>query len=408
MRPTPRPPTKLRALFRALRGLYFRDVWMVGDRPPAHTRGTVFVANHPNGLLDPVVVLTELPCHAAPLAKSTLWQVPGLRQVLNAAGAVPVLRKQDKGKGADSDNDAMFARVAEHLVSGGNILLFPEGISHDETSLQELRSGAARMVARAWEVGGRDVGFAPLALHYDAKDLFRSRVLIAAGPRQTAADYVDASGAPNVQQLRDAMRDGLRHLLLETDNAAVFHATATYAEMSANDSGTPSAVQVYTHAKALNRPPTAGLLAYAAALAHADISDTEVCILHKTPQQGDTWVQHLFGLVGAVLYVIPYRLVGRLATRTAKGERDVVSTYKLGLGFLLFSLWWLLLVLVLAITLPWAMAVTGAVVCTLAPLAALRWLDSPAGKLRARRITPGELWSQRSRALAEMLADDAR
>ena len=36
----------------------------------------VFVSNHTNGLVDPVLVLTTAPCRISPVAKSTLWRIP--------------------------------------------------------------------------------------------------------------------------------------------------------------------------------------------------------------------------------------------------------------------------------------------------------------------------------------------
>ncbi len=396
MHSAPSPSRRLRALFRWIRGLYFRDVWTVGAMPPEGTRGTVFVANHPNGLLDPVVVLTEIQCHAAPLAKSTLWQVPVLKQILNAAGAVPVLRKQDTGKGSDTDNDAMFARVSAHLAGGGNILLFPEGISHDEHRLLELRSGAARMLAKAWEAGGRDLGFVPIALHYDAKDLFRSRVLMACGNRSDASVFSGSEGSLDVRALKDAMHADMRVLMVESPDTEAFECAATYAEIQANETDAPSAEQAYAHAlTAAGAHHTAGLRAYTAALRSADVTDTDLCNLHRSAEAPASLFWRMLGWLGVLAYLLPYKLVHPIAARTADGGRDVMSTYKLGVGAIVFVGWWLLLVAACFVALPWPVAVSAAVLFTLAPFAALSVLDDPARKLRARGMRVEALWSMR-------------
>ena len=82
-------------LFRRVIGIYFRDVEVAGDLPLRETGGRVFAANHVNALVDPILVLTQAACPISPVAKSTLWKIPGLAWLLDAADAVPIVRKRD-------------------------------------------------------------------------------------------------------------------------------------------------------------------------------------------------------------------------------------------------------------------------------------------------------------------------
>src|SRR6202044_1908343 len=118
--------------FRRIARLYFREIEVVGDVPTAATAGRIFAANHFNGLVDPILVLTNAPCAIAPIAKATLWKIPVLASLLDAVGAVPVLRRRDDPNKPAEANDEVFPRVAGHLRGGGNVLIFPEGTSHDE------------------------------------------------------------------------------------------------------------------------------------------------------------------------------------------------------------------------------------------------------------------------------------
>ncbi|MCP6559152.1 1-acyl-sn-glycerol-3-phosphate acyltransferase, partial [Klebsiella pneumoniae] len=88
-----------------------------------------------NALIDPILVLTHAPCDISPLGKSTLWNIPGLRYLLDLADAVPVQRRRDDPMKPAGANDEMFERVALHLKAGGNVLVFPEGTSHNEPHL---------------------------------------------------------------------------------------------------------------------------------------------------------------------------------------------------------------------------------------------------------------------------------
>lgn len=166
---------------RLLLGLFFRDVEVARlDRLP-RDRPLLLVANHPNGLVDPLLVLGTLPLRPHVLGRSTLWHNPALRPLFTLAGVVPVYRRQD----AASDmarNAETFARCHQVLARGGTILLFPEGRSHSERGLLPLRTGAARIALEAEaRFGPLGVRIVPLGLTYDAKDRFRSRARLEVG-----------------------------------------------------------------------------------------------------------------------------------------------------------------------------------------------------------------------------------
>jgi 1-acyl-sn-glycerol-3-phosphate acyltransferase len=75
--------------FRRVMRLYFRDIERFGEAPGLDVRGRVFVANHTNALIDPILVITDAACEISPVAKSTLWSVPGLRWLLDPGSVRP-------------------------------------------------------------------------------------------------------------------------------------------------------------------------------------------------------------------------------------------------------------------------------------------------------------------------------
>jgi hypothetical protein len=114
-------------------------------------------------------------------------------------------------------------------------------------------------------------------------------------------------------------------------------------------------------------------------------------------------------LVGTVINWIPYRLVGALARRFAP-EADVVATYKLLGGVLLFPLWWLVGSALLGGLVGPVAAVCAAPAAAVCGYAALRFHERRA-ELWAAAHAGGLLWSRANvageiaRRRAELVGD---
>ncbi|MBA3541249.1 MAG: 1-acyl-sn-glycerol-3-phosphate acyltransferase, partial [Deltaproteobacteria bacterium] len=225
------------ATFRRIMRLYFRDIERVGQQPGADVRGRVFVSNHYNALIDPILVLTDAACEISPIAKSTLWSVPGLRWLLDRAGAVPIVRRQDTPDKAAAANDGAFDTIAAHLGGGGNILIFPEGTSHSAPQLAPLRTGAARMLLAAEQHGGVAPTFQAAALEFDERQTFRSRCLVLWGPVRAFAEVPGRDVEERIRATTAIMDADLRELLVEGETHEDRLRIARVAELYANETG---------------------------------------------------------------------------------------------------------------------------------------------------------------------------
>lgn len=200
----PFPPVRLRAppmaepsrLYRALRGvvrvlvrLFFREVAAEGEGHVPLDRGGLLVAWHPNGVIDPAVILARFPGRLVFGARAGLLKWPILGALMRGLGTVPIYRAQDAGGDAPADEDARreanrtsLDALAHQAASGSYTALFPEGQSHDEARPTEIRSGAARLYTRALALSEGTLlpppALVPVGLHYDAKATFRSRALV--------------------------------------------------------------------------------------------------------------------------------------------------------------------------------------------------------------------------------------
>ena len=128
--------------------LFFRRIEAVNAEKVPKTGAIIFVLNHPNGLVDPALVFVSLIRRVSFLAKSTLFDIPIAGFLLRTFEILPVSRRVDAA-GDMSKNRQTFQNCYDLLAQNRCIAIFPEGISHNETKLQPLKTGAARIALGA-------------------------------------------------------------------------------------------------------------------------------------------------------------------------------------------------------------------------------------------------------------------
>ncbi len=165
----------LRWILRLALFAFFRRKKVVGHPPEG---GVIYILNHPNGLIDPLFILTSAPPGVTFMAKEPLFRMPIVGRMVKAFGCLPIYRAVD---GADTkDNKKTLDAADAHLKAGGSIAIFPEGTSHSDTELKPMRTGAARIALSA-NTGSANVPIVPVGLHYTEKNTFRSDVVIRFG-----------------------------------------------------------------------------------------------------------------------------------------------------------------------------------------------------------------------------------
>lgn len=172
--------------FRLLLRIFFRRIEVTGFENVPEDRGGLIISWHPNGVIDAAVILTHFPRDVVFGARHGLFKWPVLGWAMHRLGMVPIYRRKDIKPGA-SDSERKNANrqsidvLAQAIADGGFSALFPEGVSHDEPFVHELKSGAAYLYYRAVELtpeGKPPPVIIPVGLHYTKKRIFGSQVLV--------------------------------------------------------------------------------------------------------------------------------------------------------------------------------------------------------------------------------------
>ncbi len=213
------------ALFRFLFWLFFRRVQVSGLKHVPAEGGGLVVAWHPNGLIDPGLILTQLPRHVVFGARDGLFKAPILGSLMRAVGTVPIYRRCDAAKGDDPEarkaaNRRSLDAMARAVAGGSFAALFPEGISHDLPDVQALKTGVASLYYRAAELspeGAPPPVILPVGLHYDRKRFFGSNVLVTFHPPLALPPELAERPAPDAPA--EVRRELYRRLTAEIDRA---------------------------------------------------------------------------------------------------------------------------------------------------------------------------------------------
>ena len=337
-----------------------------GGEPPPAEGPVLFVANHPNSLVDPAFVAASTGRSVRFLAKAPLFTDRLVGWLIRASGALPVYRRQDDPEMV-SHNVSTFAAVHEALARGDAVGIFPEGISHSRPALAELRTGAARIALGASGRMGRAFPIVPIGMVLRDKGRFRSEAYAIIG---SPVDWTDLAGRSEedtaaVRELTARIGSALRDVTVNLEHWDDLHtvecAEALYA--AELDLGRTPEDRVRrmrevsdTLAHYRREDPERIDSLYRAVQRFQESLDTlglDPAALDGRPRPGRAiaWFLRRLGLflvggplaaAGAVVFFVPYRLTGWIATQPGL-DPDVRSTWKILSGAVCYLAWILLL-----------------------------------------------------------------
>ena len=211
----------IRKIVRRFIRIYYPVIHVTHPERLPKEGATLYIANHSNSLIDPVVIGITANRPVRFLAKAPLFKVPVLGTVTKAIGMIPAYRGQDDKSSSSVRRNVESLNVAgENLAKSLPMGIFPEGKSHDLVHMEQVKTGAARIAQRAVELSGGNmpVWVVPLGLNFEDKTRFRSRIWV------SVAEAVDASAwfKEHEGNEKQAMRE-LTNMLDERLKSVIVH-----------------------------------------------------------------------------------------------------------------------------------------------------------------------------------------
>jgi 1-acyl-sn-glycerol-3-phosphate acyltransferase len=358
---------------RAAAFVYYR-IRYTGE-PVPRDGPVLLVANHPNSLLDPMLVAAAARRPVRFLAKAPLFADFKVAWLVKGAGAIPVYRRADDPAQMDKNLDA-FRAVYSALADGAAVGIFPEGLSHSEPALAPLRTGAARIALGGALLAGAGFPVIPVGLVFRRKDQFRSEAVVLTG-RPVAWDDLAARGADDAEAVRDLTErigHALKHVTVNlerwqdrplvdcavrvweaergagTDPAErVARLDATTRILAAvrrqqDDAAADLAAEVEAHRRRLAR------LRLGPADLTADVGLGRAFGWAVRRAHLALPIAALVAAAGLVAFYVPFRVTGWLVSRV-KLREDERSTWKMLVGIGVYGVW--VVALAIAAALGW-------------------------------------------------------
>ena len=183
-----------KSICRVVTSVWF-DLKVHGVQHVPRSGGALLICNH-QSLLDPVFVGVQLPRQISFIAKSQLFEAPGLGWLVRNLNTFPVRR---------GETDVSAIKEALRRVHEGSVLtMFPEGTRSWDGNLLPIQAGIALMVKRA------EAPVIPAVVDGAHRAWPRGRKFPKGGPVRLmygpAMEFGKAKGAEIVQQIDQTFR----------------------------------------------------------------------------------------------------------------------------------------------------------------------------------------------------------
>ncbi|MGG8497807.1 lysophospholipid acyltransferase family protein [Tenacibaculum sp. TC6] len=128
-------------------GLFFysQKIKVNGANKIPKDGAVLFTSNHPNGLIDPLLIATHIKRKTHFLVRAAVFKNKLVASFFDLLGMMPVYRIRD-GVNQLSKNEAIFNKCEQILKSEGSLLIFPEGTHNKKRTIRPLSKGFTRII----------------------------------------------------------------------------------------------------------------------------------------------------------------------------------------------------------------------------------------------------------------------
>jgi len=196
-------------------GLFFytKKIKIVGKENIPKKGAILFAVNHPNGLLDPLLVTTNTPRITHYLVRAAIFKKPVVKKFLGTLNLMPIYRIRDGVKEL-SKNTEVFNDCYDILNKQRALMIFPEG-SHDRRrTIRPISKGFTRILFGAFnKYPNLKIHVIPVGVTYQNSSQFPCKVAIHYGSPILANElYNPKEVNKSVNAIKEAVSNQLKKI----------------------------------------------------------------------------------------------------------------------------------------------------------------------------------------------------
>lgn len=256
----------IKALIKSSLFFYSKRINVLGKENIPKKGAVLFMVNHPNGLIDPLIVATNNPRVQHFLVRAAVFKKPLVKKLLGTLNLMPIYRIRD-GVQQLSKNQEIFDKCYSILNNQKALMIFPEGSHNRMRTIRPLSKGFTRIVFGALEQNpDLNIQIVPVGLTYQNASVFPSNITLAYGQPILVNDYYTSEKEQQNKQivtLKNVVSQQLQQLTVHIPNDDNYQKTLSELNTSNVDFTQVSKVnQMIKNQKISSKPKSLHLFAF--------------------------------------------------------------------------------------------------------------------------------------------------
>ncbi|WP_241147985.1 1-acyl-sn-glycerol-3-phosphate acyltransferase [Lacinutrix jangbogonensis] len=300
---------------------YFKKIEIKKHAPIPKGKPILFLGNHQNALLDPLIMAVTSGRYAHFLTRAQVFKKPLVGKILKALQLIPVYRVRDGWQNI-KENNAIFSQCISLLNNNDAITIFPEGSHNLKRTVRPLSKGFTRIVLGVLEENPTsELLLIPVGLNYKAAAACPDQAMVFFGKPISASKYIN-----------DTKNEAI--INLKTDVHCVLTELTTHIE-------TDSYNNTLSKLESLNVNFLEPQKVNACIKSNFENCETQ-------PKTRSNHLKSFFKMLLIVICFVPYLVWKKIAQPKIK-EIEFTSTFRFALAITLVPFWLLLIALIVSL-----------------------------------------------------------
>lgn len=192
---------------------YTKKIKVSGKQNIPRKGAVLFMVNHPNGLIDPLIVAVNNPRIQHFLVRAAVFKKPLVKKFLATLNLMPIYRIRD-GVQQLGKNQEIFEKCFSILKENKALMIFPEGSHNRKRTIRPLSKGFTRIVFGTLEQNpDLQIQIVPVGITYQNSSVYPSKVSLKYGTPVLANSYFNPNDQVNqTKKLKDVISKQLQTL----------------------------------------------------------------------------------------------------------------------------------------------------------------------------------------------------